>query len=383
MPDGESVLASQERWRRARRYLNERRFELTGSARDLYPAAWRVAGTPLLALPRWVPAEPVPLDQVALSWQPEARPRGLTGTEAESESVRPLRQNGSRYASYAEALGELSRPRLLENRVCYRLLDARTSSRGTRLEFGTGRYFDVINLCEAAAHEYAAAALDGRDTASDAIGTAGLPLRALIGDPTDLRRRPVMAAVSTLILRQSFIPNEQWMILHWRDPAKVATGGGLYQVAPVGMFQPSHDTAWNRANDFSLWRTIVRELSEELLGGTEDYGSDAAPIDYERWPLYAQLSAARRSGTLRAYWLGLGVDPLTLVVDMLAVAVFDAPLFDSLFAELDHGNDEGRTGGFEFSAANIDRFTSHEAMQPAGAALLRLAWQHRGVLLQT
>jgi hypothetical protein len=172
------------------------------------------------------------------------------------------------------------------------------------------------------------------------------------------------------------------MILHWRDPAKVATGGGLYQVAPVGMFQPSDDAVWNHANDFSLWRTIVRELSEELLGTTEDYGSGAAPVDYDRWPLYAQLSAARKSGMLRAHWLGLGVDPLTLVVDMLAVAVFDAPLFDSLFAVLARSNDEGSTAGFEFSGASIDRFTRDEAMQPAGAALLRLAWQHRDVLLR-
>jgi hypothetical protein len=29
----------------------------------------------------------------------------------------------------------------------------------------------------------------------------------------------------------------------------------------------------------------------------------------------------------------------------------------------------------------VDRFTSVEAMQPAGAAILRLAWQHRDVLL--
>ena len=33
--------------------------------------------------------------------------------------------------------------------------------------------------------------------------------------------------------------------------------------------------------------------------------------------------------------------------------------------------------GIEFSAANVDRFTSVEAMQPAGAAILRLAWRHR------
>jgi len=385
VPGGEPARASQERWLRARGYLNKHRSELTAAAQELYPAAWRVAGTPLLALPHWIPAAPVPLGQVTLSWRPDAAPGALTGLEPESESARPLRQDGTRYPSYAEALGELSRPRLLENRVCYRLLGASAGPPGTHLTFGAGRYFDMINLCEATAHELAAATLDGRVRASRRAPAARLPLRSLIGDPTDFRRRPVMAAVSALILRrcgiQDEIRNEPWMILHWRDPSKVATGGGLYQVAPVGMFQPSHDAGWNHANDFSLWRTFVRELSEELLGSGEDYGSDATPIDYGRWPLYAELTAARQSGALRVYWLGLGVDPLTLVADMLAVAVFDAPLFDSLIATGARGNDEGHTDGFPFTAATIDRFTREEAMQPAGAALLRTAWHHRGTLL--
>ena len=74
--------------------------------------------------------------------------------------------------------------------------------------------------------------------------------------------------------------------LHWRDPGKVAMNGGLYQVAPVGVFQPSHDAQWNVPNDFDLWRSIQREMHEELLGGSEEYGSDTAPIDYRSWRLW-------------------------------------------------------------------------------------------------
>jgi len=51
--------------------------------------------------------------------------------------------------------------------------------------------------------------------------------------------------------------------------SQVASGGGQYQLAPAGMFQPSHSAPWNTANDFSLWRAITRELNEELLGGDE------------------------------------------------------------------------------------------------------------------
>jgi hypothetical protein len=182
------------------------------------------------------------------------------------------------------------------------------------------------------------------------------------------------------------------MILHWRDPSKVASGGGLYQVAPVGMFQPSDDAPANQANDFSLLRSITRELSEELLGTGEDYQSDLAPIDYEGWEFYTGLVDAQRAGTLQVHWLGLGMDPLTLVTDMLAVMVFDAGFFDATFSGLVSANEEGHilTGhdtaegsvGIPFTAASIEHFTAAEPMQPAGAAVLRLAWQHRDALFR-
>jgi hypothetical protein len=407
------VRNSQERWQRERRFLNARRHELARAAQDLYPPSWHVAGTPLLAPPGWIPAAPVPLDQVTLSWCPADQPRDLDspvldgavldGSGPESAAVRPLRDDGSRFGSYAEALGALNRPALFENRACYRILGVRALPGVTSMEFGPGRYFDMINTSEAAAHEYAAAVLaDGQPTSPSAADrtrihptsppAAGeLPLRSLIGDPAALRRRPVLAAIATLVLRADRARGQAQMILHWRDPARVATGGGLYQVAPVGMFQPSHDAAWNQDRDFSLWRCIVRELSEELLGSGEDYHSDSAPIDYRRWPLYTTMSDARRAGTLRVHWLGLGLDPLTLVIDMMSVAVFDAPLFDAVLAGLVSANAEGRivtggdatgaTIGLPFSAASVERFTTAEPMQAAGAALLQTAWRNRSTLL--
>ena len=107
------------------------------------------------------------------------------------------------------------------------------------------------------------------------------------------------------------------------------------------MFQPSDEAGWNLANDLSLWRAIAREVSEELLGTSEDYGSDRAPIDYGRWPFFAALTAARQAGTLHGYWLGVGADVLTLDVDLLTVLVFDAPFFDAEFGGLVAANDEG------------------------------------------
>ena len=387
---GDAVRRSQQHWLRVRGFLNRRRHELSRVAQDLYPRSWRVAGTPLLARPQWRPAAPVPLDLVALAWHPGPQPRGVDGTGPEATAALPLREDASRFGCYAAALGTLNPPRLFEDRACYRLLEAAAAPGTASLGFGEGRYFQVIDTCEAVAHEYAAAVLAARDPARPPA-LDELPLRSLIGDPTDLGRRPVMTAICTLVLRADHASGRAAMILHWRDPARVASGGGLYQVAPVGVFQPSHDAEWNRANDFSLWRCIVRELAEELLGGGEDYHSDAAPIDYQAWPLQAGLAEARRAGRLRVFWLGLGADPLTLAADMLTVAVFDADLFDATFSGLVRANDEGRivagdgpagaAAGVAFEAGNIERFAATEPMQPAGAALLRTAWAHRDTLL--
>jgi len=352
---------SVEEWMRDRRYLTEHRQELTRAAQDLYPGLPRVADTPLLTRPEWLPEGPVPLDRVALSLR--ERSDVTTTGPADRASYCPLRSDGTRYASYAAALAELSRPKLFENRICYRLLAA---DAGT-LTFGLGRYFDLINTCEAVAHEYAAAKLNTGDAGHP---PQQLPLREEIGDPTDLGRRPVMAAISALVLIRGAAGAE--MILHRRDPAKVATGGGQLTTAPVGIFQPSHDAPWNLRNDFGLWRSLVRELNEEVLDAGEDYGSDKEPIDYQRWPVYRRLTDSVQN----VRWLGMGVDPLSLVLDMLVVAVFDEPLAPGQ----DRANAEGRLTSAVFNEQNVRRLTSEDA-QPASAALLRLAWRHRDTII--
>lgn len=374
------IEQSQQRWRHERRYLNQHRHQLTQALAHLYPAGQRVAGTQLLARPAWLPDGPVPLADVRLSWQPGPLSTGIDPEQPPgSEGVRPWRHDGHRFASYADALATLDPPAVLENRTCYRMLDAALGTRDSpQLAFGPNRYFDVINLSEAVAHETAAQVLRQPDSE---LKPADLPLRTAIEDPLDLARRSAPTGIGTLILRRDRDAGTARMYLHWRDPARVAVNGGLYQVAPAGMFQPSDEAEWNVAHDFGLWRAIAREVSEELLGTSEDYGSDRAPIDYGRWPFFAALTAARRAGTLHGYALGVGADVLTLDVDLMTVLVFDAPFFDAEFHGLVAANDEGHLITRPFTAESVEQFARTEAMQPAGSATLVLAWQHREGLL--
>jgi len=334
-----SASQSPERWRAVRRDLNRRRHLLTQAASRLYPDAARVGSTALLCRGAWIPPQPLGLDEVQLAWVERPPPPAVSGGEPASAHVRPLRGDGTRYPVYTGALAALDPPALFENRPSYRLLAARLTPGAAQLDLAGGRYFDGVNVSEALAHELAAARAAARAAGGDPLGGSGLPLRELVGDPCDLSRRSAMCAVTTVTLRRT-AGGEASFLLHWRDAAKVTHAGGLYQVMPVGIFQPADANPASVRADLSLWRSMAREFSEELLGTTEDYRDLGSPLDYGRWPFYRELSAARAAGKVSVSCLGLGVDPLTLAVDILAAAVFDSTLFDALFGGLVAANAE-------------------------------------------
>jgi hypothetical protein len=373
---------SPERWRLVREVLRTHRHRLSGVAARLYPDLPRAGHPDFLAAAAWLPDEPVALGDLALGWAGDPVPPVIRGTGSASAHVRPARPDGGRYATYAEAIAALDPPALFENRVCYRPLAADLRGR-PRLSLGQTRYFDAVNVGHAVAHELAAAWHDSRG----GITMADLPLRALAGNPCDLPRRPAIVAVAALTLRRA-PGGRASFVLHWRDPAKVNHAGGLYQVIPTGLFQPVTGTPAGIATDFSLWRCLVREFSEEFLGGSEEYAAPGGVLDYHGWPFYQRMERARQAGTLTVHCLGLGVDPLTFAADILTVVVVDGDVYDAMFGGLVAQNAEGRviTGdgaaGIPFDAGVVARFSGGgEPVQPSGAALLALAWQHRRHLL--
>jgi hypothetical protein len=375
-------MACAEHWRAVRRLLNEHRHELASVAGQCYPGATRVGTTPLLCLPQWIPGSPLPLDKVTLRWAEHAAAPAVDGRGPVSEHVRPCLATGQRYPAYADAMAAVDPPAVFENRPVYRLLTADLRGDAGNLTLARGWYFDSVNIWEALAHELAAIWRPGL-----AAPPAGrLPLRQAVGEPCDLSRRCAPPAITTVTLRRT-PSGEMSFLLHWRDPAKVTHAGGLYQVMPVGVFQPVDDTADAEQNDFSLWRSMVREFSEEVLGLSEDYSDRGTPLDYDRWAFHRAMSSARAAGKLGVCCLGVGVDPLTLAVDILTVAVFDSDVFDALFSGQVTVNAEGRVisepgaSGVPFTRDAVARFTDGaEPMQAAGAAALQLAWRHRSSL---
>jgi transcriptional regulator with XRE-family HTH domain len=375
-------------WRKVRAALNHRRPQLTKAALAGYGAAERIAGTPLITSPGWMPSEPIDLAALTLRWADEAPAPTVTGREAESEQCRPLMPHGGRYPRYCHVIRDLDPPSLFENRLSYRLLDVGSGPGACAQTYGLTSYFAMVDVCETVAHEVAAAWLrhDGR---AARIPPSELPFRSLVGDPFDLARRAVLPSIDTLTMRHDARTGESSLMLHRRNPDNVAIAGGMTHIIPAGAFQPSGIAPRNIRADFDIWHNILRELSEELLGNPEHAGAAGEPIDYTGEEPFASLNAARDGGQIRVWYLGLGLDPLTLAGEVLTVLVIDAEVFDEIFADAVAWNSEGDVVfgadgsiGVPWQRDTVYRLLSAEPLAPAAQACVELAWEHEELLLR-
>jgi hypothetical protein len=374
-----------QQWRLVRQTLNRHRSELSSAAADLYWDSVRVAGTTCLSRPEWMPAEPVPLDSLELTWLPEAAAPIVDGGEAISAPYRPHGPTGERYGRYSQALRALASPALFENRVSYRLLDLDWTGAAGRMAFGFTTYFDMVDVCEPLAHEIAAAWLrrhevGGRVTLDD------LPYRRHLGDLFDLARHSVLPSVNTLTIRRG--KDGDSFFLHRRGSSRVTLAAGLSHVIPAGVFQPSGIAPWNMAGDFDLWHNILREMSEELLGNPEHDGSSAAPINYDGQEPFRTLNEGVQDGTVQRWCLGVGLDPLAPAGEILTVVTIDADVFDEAFGGMVATNAEGDVVpsepgvvGTPWTLSAIQRVMRDEPLACAAAACIGLTWKHKSLIL--
>jgi hypothetical protein len=379
------VRDSQEHWRDIRRELNAHRAVLGDLAAELYPAQQRIPGTTVLTSASWLPDGPVDLADVELAWRAESPVPQLGGRASQSAGARPLMASSERYDRYSRALRDLARPKLLDNRVSYRLLDVEWSGSRGMLGFNYTSYVDVLDVCEAVGHEFTQAWLAaGRKRPS----FVDLPFRRSITDPFDLFARPMLPSINTLTIRRDCIEGHR-MYLHRRDAKAVAAAGGMYHVIPAGVFQPAALAPAHQNNDFSLWRNVQREYSEEFLGNSEHDGNSIDPIAYDIDEPFVSFEKARQDGDFRVFACAMVLEPLTLWVELLTVAVIAAPVFDSLFSGMVAVNEEGAavsteagrpTVGVPFTEASRERLRT-EPLSPISRACVELAWRYRHQLL--
>lgn len=377
---------SQRHWVGVRRELNHRRHILGPIAAQTQPDQHRAGPGGVLARRSWLPEEPVDLAAIELSWHMDSPAPVHTGEASAAVEMLPLADDGHRYGRYSRAVRDLARPTLFDNRVCYRPLEIEWAGDSGRFRFGYTSYFEALDVCESLGHEYTEAWLAN---GGDAPALGQLPLRRAMADPFDLVSRPAALSLNTLTVRRTPSGRASFL-LHKRSSTAVAAAGGMYHVVPAGVFQPSSISPWHQANDFDLWRNIMREFAEELLGIPEHDGNSGQPIDYTGAEPFCALGQARDLGKVQAYCLGVVVEPLTWWVEAQTVVVLDADVFDVVFHAIVPHNDEGYllapnpdrlAEGIPFTEDSMARLAS-EPLAPVAANLLQLAWKHRQTILE-
>jgi hypothetical protein len=303
-PDA-AVEASQAHWRQVRQYLIESGIGLAARTADLYDSALRVDDVPAISPAAWLPSEPVPLEKLVLSWDDNPPKPRIVGVEAEARPALPLRAPGHAFTRYTAAIRYLRKPALFENRHSYRLTDVEWSEGAGRMRFGLATFFDKLDVSEVLAHEAAAAERAGQ------LGWSHLPFRGLVSDPFDLSTRIVNPGISTLTIRRNTADGTGTFFLLRRDPTQV-TNGRHYSLLPAGEFQPASISPQSISTDLDIWRNMVREYAEEMLGQPEHDGSSGVPVHYDVWPFYRDMTAARAAGQVRPYGLGVVLDALSL-----------------------------------------------------------------------
>jgi hypothetical protein len=198
----------------------------------------------------------------------------------------------------------------------------------------------------------------------------------------------MLSSINTLTIRRDAIEGHR-IYLHRRDAKSVAAAGGMYHVAPAGAFQPAALAPAHQKNDFSLWRNIQREFSEEFLGNAEHDGNSVDPISYETEEPFVSFERARLAGDFTVFACAVVLEPLTLWIELLTVAVIAAPVFDQLFSRMVAVNEEGAAistesgrpaTGIPFTADARERLRA-EPLSPISRACIELAWKYRYELL--
>ncbi|HZZ45935.1 MAG TPA: helix-turn-helix transcriptional regulator [Pseudonocardia sp.] len=383
--DGASPTDASSEWRLIRQTLNRNRSTLTKLAADLYWGPDRIAGTACLTLPDWMPPEPTELGAVDLSWVDNPLAPAITGADLETSPYRPPGPGDIPYTRYSQAIRALAKPTLFENRGSYRLLGLGWDGARGHMEYGYTTYFDMLDVCEVLAHELTAVWMR-KERSGQKVPLGDLPFRRHLDDLFNLGRRAVLPSINTLTIRRA--PEGDSIFLHRRGSGQVAIAGGQTHVIPAGVFQPSGIAPWNMAGDFDLWRSMLREYSEEMLGNPEHDGSSGEPIDYDALEPFRTLNEGRRTGKVRAWVLGVGLDPLVPAGEILTTVVIESDVFDVAFARMVATNAEGElfpsedgAVGIAWTAANVRRLQTREPLACSAAACIALTWKYRELIL--
>lgn len=281
-------------------------------------------------------------------------------------------------------LNEYLKPKLF-NAPIYQLVDFKTANGLLTFTCCSNTYFEYVNNCEFLLFEFARAIYkqfiaNGKSPDVTKLNAKLIPFRKAV-DVFNFTQRCVGIGISTLFIMKD--NGNVTFFKHKRTPGATMEGINTEHVVPAGTFQPREEMPNTKDLDFNIYKNILRELGEELLGREEMEGIKQSHDDItndEHIKKYHNLFVKKHA---KAFFLGWGLDPLTTKAEFLTALVVDIREFRNLFGEPQFKHNwEGAYKSFPFDKETIQNFVNGQDTLPAGAGCAYLAWQYREQLLK-
>lgn len=342
---------------------------------------------PLLCIDRWIPKEPLPLESVTCSIVDEAAPELNP-----AKLPLPFTDEQNRFPLYTSAVKELLKPKIFEDNRQYRFLGV--ESNGSSLKFNISRkpysYFYKINYGKGVQHELISNLLSANkiDLFDDVFAfnkiskIKSLPFRKKVlegfGKTESFNHTVVLGGVSTLTL--IYDGDSFRFLLHERGSGQ-GYAANIRHVIPAGEYQPL-SKGDNFSKDLPFWNNTMREYAEELGNLEEFKGEEGKIFDYSKTSPFSDYLREVEKGSIKNFFLGFGLDPLSLQAEVVTVSIFMEETFNSLFGSTPFTqNDEGviiteaDRWGIPFDEEEVNQ-RLEEGMLAAGHSALKLAFKH-------
>jgi hypothetical protein len=245
-------------------WYRKHRLEVTNIARAYYYKVPGVLDRPFVTKKEWLPATPISLDEFDSRL---SKPENWNDKEPDPPQRRLHFIPDETYWQFIERLATENDWKFeQEERACYRLIDVRLGGSKLELSFAPATYSQFVNSCESLGFELGEWCLrnprklkESQPPKTSAGLTRGRPAEIF-----SLKNQSACPGFSTflLLLNQD---GGDYFYLHDRSSSKVLESPGTYHVLPAGQFQPDQKDDANHNRDFSLYRSILRELAEELI----------------------------------------------------------------------------------------------------------------------
>jgi hypothetical protein len=358
-----------EAFKPAIEFYEKSRWELQLQMREYYHSRNADKDLALVTAPGWIPDQPILMagkEVVEPQFRLEA---GDTRASVVIPTIPGLEE------PLHEARRALNPDSEMYDGETYRPLDVHVGPDGLRLTCGRGRYFDYHDTCEILGIELAGWMLANRGLSALREG-ANLPWRKRVDDIFNLRNRHAVLGVSTLLIALHGRKQGRFF-WHQRDHT-VAVNPDVRSVVPSGTFQPFTANFGLYPGDFNITATVLREFAEELLGedDLEKPGMRAVPIE-EKVQRLQPFMKQMEDGHLKIHFLGIGIDPVTTVPEVMTVMTFREDLLQRPVKFKD--NFEGTHGDTVLSREALELFSDPplgENFHSASSACARLAARH-------